>query len=778
MRTARPATGVRLVVLLLVVVLVGACTTHPEPGPPASAPAPPPTAFAALAGTGDNGSNDWVEDAESRDDEVVAVGRFVGWRSIPTFRRSTDGGRSWQEGGLTEQALAETPLASDETPSAVAPGPAGWVALGLEDRAVAWTSVDGLAWDRHALPAAAAEAATDSVADLVAGPSTYLAVGSRTVGDRTTPQVWTSADGATWVRHALPGRGSVASAAVRGSTVVAVGSSDDDPEDARIWRSVDSGATWSTVKGPPRPPEDGAFGRTLADLSATPTGFVALGSAWTDRWEPTLYASPDGERWTYDRAVRSMPHDGVHGSLLPAGDDTLAVTDTIGRFDRIGLQRRAGRTWAASTTPLDGMRLTANWLPRAVVRTRAGWSVAVVEENNGRLRGHLWFSPDGHDFTDVGPSPTRWSADALFPSTLVLDGRDPVVLGRAQGLPVVWRTAGAARPYAPMPIERDPRFSLDSAVRAGGRLLVWGSDLGGNSRYATVWTSLDGVTFERTPEGTFGKYDTYGYSEIVRVRRLGGRWAAVGEQSTNGSLARSALIATSTDGRRWTAARPAIDRTPVEGEIRRDITDLAGADDHVRTVADVVPVRGGRALAVGAASDGGELQPAVWNAFGAAGGGEVWFLQTLPLKGYASARMRWAESYGRRVVVLGTARRKEWTLARPYVWVSDDFGVHWDGGLLPTDGIEPAHLDLDGLVRTQRGYVVTGNVSDDLGRPVAWRSADGRRWEPLELVGLPTGEGHDVSLFGVTTSGTDVVGLLRDRTAAGAGTTVFRQVVP
>ena len=156
----------------------------------------------------------------------------------------------------------------------------------------------------------------------------------------------------------------------------------------------------------------------------------------------------------------------------------------------------------------------------------------------------------------------------------------------------------------------------------------------------------------------------------------------------------------------------------------------------------------------------------------------MWFLEKRPLKGYASARMGWAERYGRRVVVLGTARRKEWPVARPYVWVSDDFGVHWDGGLLPIDEIDPAHLDLDGLVRTRHGYVITANVADDLGRPVVWRSDDGRRWQPLTLGALPTGPGLDLQLSGVTASGTGVVGLLRERTVTGSGTTVFRQPVP
>ncbi len=757
-------------------VLLAGCT--PEPGgerPPTAAP--PVTAFATLAGQPGPGASDAVEAAAAAGNDVVAVGRVDSWRSLPTFRLSRDGGQSWQEGSLLPDALAATPLPSYELPQVVVHGSgahARWVALGAESRAVAWTSADGLVWDRTELPREVADPDLDDVSGIAAGDGGFVAVGSRTVGGHDSPVVWTSPDGRSWERHDLGGRGWLSSVAVRGRTAVAVGAS-HIPGDARAWRSVDLGRTWSAVRVP-RPPHDDDFSRALRSVSASGVGFVALGqAAIDDGWRPTLYVSTDGSRWTYDASARGLARDpDAYGSALPPDDDGVVATERLATFRTTRLWRRAGRGWISATTPADDVKARVNDMPTAVVRTASGWVVVVEEEDNGRTRGRLWFSADGYRFADTEVPASRHAQAADRPESLVLAGGRTYAVGASAGRPAVWTVGSPGAPAPGVVLENDTRFDEDGATGRAGQLLVWGSDLGGNSRFATVWTSPDGRRFTRTRAGTFGRTTTFGYSDINQVRRLGSRWVAVGEQSTNGPAARSALIATSADGTSWTPARPGPGRT-TDDETGDEVTALLGAGGHVRAAYDVV-VSGSRTLVVGEAAESGEVQPAVWRAR-TSHGRETWSLQRLPLRGYDSATMTRAAGHDAEVVVLGTARPHGSTVDVLYVWVSEDHGDHWSSAPLPLGGVDAAHLGRGGLVRVDGAYVVSATLTDDHGQPLAWRSGDARSWEPLPLQTLPGTAADDRSVVDLTSDGGAVVGLVRVRDEQGSGTSVFRQEI-
>lgn len=123
---------------------------------------------------------------------------------------------TWQQ--RPDGTLVEVQAASFETyggPKAVnvsrlAGGPAGWLIVGNRaSGAAAWVSADAAEFD---IVEGAPELATDDrgvtwAFDAVAGPSGWLAVGGLLPKGRIDrdPAVWTSGDGRSWRRTALPG---------------------------------------------------------------------------------------------------------------------------------------------------------------------------------------------------------------------------------------------------------------------------------------------------------------------------------------------------------------------------------------------------------------------------------------------------------------------------------------------------------------------------------------------------------------------------------------------
>jgi hypothetical protein len=288
----------------------------------------------------------------------VAAGTFN--TSDPVFVDSTDG-QSWQvqpkmDGSVRIQDMAVGPAGvlavglegSDArswfsrdglswTTSPVAPAlrPAAgrtirmngvtwagraWLAVGEEDtacdyncdsassdRAIAWSSVNGLDWTRAPDAPALERAAMN---DVTPGGPGFVAVGGApdrpaTVQVAQHALVWTSTDGRTWSRvpdsplfHAPPGTdqafgSSMLSAASDGGHVVAVGSvaSQGDVGSALAWVSTD-GRTWE------RGTADDFLNGQLFNVAAVTGGFLGTGPSGTDSCLGGIWFSADGTTWT------------------------------------------------------------------------------------------------------------------------------------------------------------------------------------------------------------------------------------------------------------------------------------------------------------------------------------------------------------------------------------------------------------------------------------------------------------------------------------------------
>jgi hypothetical protein len=249
-------------------------------------------------------------------------------------------------------------------PGLVAVG-AGGEADSDDQGAAVWTSVDGITWSR--VPhddtifgdgAAAMESVTAGGPGLVAVGAAEPAVDAN--GERCCQRavVWTSVDGLSWSRvpedeAVFDGRGGQAmnSVTVGGPGLVAVGyemRGDDVPSglglDAAVWTSAD-GITWSRV-----PHERAVFGWTenqrMYGVAATGDGLVAVGADGGYPGTPAaaaVWTSADGITWS------RMPHDDtIFGDA--AMSDVVAIDNgvvAIGDDVREGHEPESTLVWIA-----------------------------------------------------------------------------------------------------------------------------------------------------------------------------------------------------------------------------------------------------------------------------------------------------------------------------------------------------------------------------------------------------------------------------------------------
>jgi hypothetical protein len=319
---------------------------------------------------------------------------------------------------------------------------------------------------------------TGGMTDVVVGGPGLVAVGQADDG----AAVWTSADGITWSRaqhdEAVFGdydRPSMTSVTVGGPGLVAIGVDNSEPDsesDAVVWTSVD-GITWARV-----PQEDAISGGVPVSVTAGGPGLVAVGRVDSgDDEDAAVWTSVDGIAWSrvpHDDAVFGGEHDQAIHSVTVGGPGLVAVgSESFLATDR------------GQLTNYDDIT-----------------GVAVV-----------WTSVDG----------LKWSR---VPA-------DEAVFG------------GEGNQW------------MNAVTRAGPGLVAVGGDWTSESHVAAVWTSVDGISWSRVPadEAVFGGDHDQLMLDVTPTAAglvaVGRAWGQSGGNHSNGSDDSAASVWTSVDGVTW-----------------------------------------------------------------------------------------------------------------------------------------------------------------------------------------------------------------------------------
>jgi hypothetical protein len=263
-----------------------------------------------------------------------------------------------------------------------------------------------------------------------------------------------------------------------------------------------------------------------------------------------------------------------------------------------------------------------------------------------------------------------------------------------------------------------PHGIMEAVVAAGSRLVAVGDGCatGDTICHAAVWTSTDGSTWTRVPDGPVfdvGAYTVTRRGEMTDVIVGGPGFIAVGR--SHGPTDRRAVVWTSTDGTDWT-------RVPYGDAFARGTIEAvtAGGPGYVAVGGEVVGTHG--RAAVWTSSDGStwSLVPDV-PMFDVGGPGVF-------TDGRNHGAMVDVVAAGQSLVAVGSACAEQGGACRAAVWTSAD-GEHWSrvADAPVFDG------NMYAITRWAGGLVAVGDNGKGT-RPRAWTSTDGLQWTASQAI--------------------------------------------
>ena len=765
--------GVRVAIPILamvvfgvaVVVIAGANSGNAGSAPPATALGFPPATLAGndfTAPASDRGITQTLGRVASVGPEIVAVGSQAGAR-IPRaqFYVSLNDGRSWAMGTVRSAGGGVPPPGHGAI--FVAGGPGAWVALGPGS---IWTSADGRTWTLApgtGLPLQPG----DQISGVARTAAGFIAVGASVPGGdqaKSTPLIFTSANGTTWTRLDaarlnLPAGGGrvldISSVAVAGKLILIAGdvvTTEVTGKPKRTvtvllgaaWLSRDGGSAWvptaGTAAGPALAPPGPGAQPQVTGVAAVGSGFVLLRSATVaKRTVVDAYFSPNGASWTFTATLGGA--GGFVAGLANGGADGAVVTGKQGQTLTAFVSAN-GRTWQQTRT----------------------FGAATSEAFSGAA-----LAPDGTVVTaGTGADP---------------DSRQPV-------LTLAGPNAAAARvDIAKIPGAVDAELAVNALAARGSMQVAVGSANG----FPAAWTSVDGGS-SWTPVGgvipaVLGRPGSQQLTSVTHGR-MG--WLAVG--GVTASAAEHPVVVVSATGTSWRAADGAsvfgapglfTEQAAADGQgyviVGYQHVRQAGAD---RTVAAAwwsagltAWQRAGTAPSAGAAgaldgpgasqmtsvtaSSAGFVavgshgdQPSAWTS----ADGRSWRQADLPLPvGATRAALERVASVGRAVAGVGTAVTTTGQRV-PFAASSSNGGASWIESALPL----PAGLtSVTALAAAGRGFTATGTYGSTPGHQdvVVWTSQNGSAWRAAE----PSGQGLTGSgiqaITSLTASGSTLTGV-------------------
>lgn len=755
----------RLAALCAALLILTGCTGDPTSlltplTGQANAPGLPADVFPGLPDRG-NGVNTAVEAMTGDGTTLVMVATVTGRVSVPVLRSSTDGGETWQDGRLSEQAEAASTVGETALQVAAVARDGGerrWLAMGQTDESlIAWTSHDAHTWQRS--PVTGIRFRKDvvtSVTGLVGGG--FVAVGFAWRDDVRWPRVWTSADGAGWTMHKLPGEGWLVDVAANGDDVVAVGAHDlpqvkkGRSQYSLLFTSSDRGGTWKR-RAVREPQSSDHFISQLSSVVATAGGFMVGGDYhddYQDTYRPMLLQSTDLAAWFESPKLPTLGRSAGISELVQAGETTWAVqqSTTVRGKEQVTAYSLAGdrRRWQPTRAPANQQDASA--VASAAAGDRA--LVAVdVEQRPSRV--DLWTMAVDSPITATELAPPAQSPTNVQPNGLFVTDGALAAYGTSQGA-AVWWAAAAPTGFATPTVIRDVAGQTVSRV-------TWGSGAGylalaDQGSDVFVLHSADGARWRATSTSTFNASAQYHWADLRDALWAHRRWLVVGEKSTNGAVRESALVATSANGLRWNPGRPA--RVAARGDWwgrNSPLDDLHGLENRGRSMQSVAALPRGM-VAVGSFQSKQRTRPAAW----LSSDNRTWRLLPLPAGGYPEARPEQVQRLGSVVVAQGWARPTAGTRGHRVIWRSPDAGRSWT--LAPVKDLYRGML----LTASDREFIQVV-LADDHRSVTVLRSSDGLDWAstPLQIDGLRDGMQVQLVDAAVTAAGLHVLLTLRNR---------------
>ncbi|MEY2471930.1 MAG: hypothetical protein QOK28_1259 [Actinomycetota bacterium] len=311
------------------------------------------------------GPQDWASPNSIAfgDERWVMVGSIGTSDASPAAWYSTDG-QAWKPASVEVDPAGDTTAAQI---ASVAYAHRTWIAVGSaiafgHSDAAVWQSSDGANWRRVAAGSTALGGpGLQTMFDVVADSSGWLAVGAENFGGDANGAVWRSSDGTNWTRNsdagdAFGGPGDQVMAAVTHAEPdlwIIGGRQDlDEHSDAVVWSSSD-GVSWHRQDAREF---QGSRDDAIYDVATADGKIVAVGATRLDQEvDAVIWTSRDGKVWTrvpfsreifggvLQQTAKALTH--APGRWIAAGEN-----ESSGAFNPVVWTSRDGSHWARVET--------------------------------------------------------------------------------------------------------------------------------------------------------------------------------------------------------------------------------------------------------------------------------------------------------------------------------------------------------------------------------------------------------------------------------------------
>ncbi|HEX6450455.1 MAG TPA: hypothetical protein VF060_13455 [Trebonia sp.] len=693
---------------------------------------------------------------------AVALGAQSGTPApLARFFVSTNSGQTWRLATVRGTSAGGSP-------SLVAGGPHGWMAVGT---GTTFVSPNGSSW----LPSAPLpQQPGDTVTTLTATASGFLAAGENVPGGdngQATPVVWLSANGTSWQRlsgaalplTALAGRvGGITHTASSGNAVVITATAGGG---SAVWRSADGGKTWAPVTIPAAAGESAS----IAGLAPLKAGFVAVRGA-AGATQAAVYASADGMAWRRTATLATASGAALTLGLTSGGPAGAVVT---GEADGlvIAFLSPDGVTWTGTdpvntTGPeqVSGAALTGGG--QALIAGAAGGKAALTAIGAHGAPDHVNLSAiPGANVAEVAVNAVASSAG------------DQVAAGSADGFPALWTSQDGGSTWARATgatqavLGRQGENQLSSVTHGaagwlavGGALTAVGSGTGsasggdsgigdtGTAGPPVVVGSADGKTWMAADRET-----AFAGSGMVTSAAAAGPagYVVVGRQVSGGQGIAAAWYSRGLTG--WRRATDA-QAGALDGGGNRQMNAVTAAAKGF--------------VAVGSTG----TRPAAW----LSASGRTWSAIAVPAPaGAARAELRYVAANGNTVAADGVATTAAGQRI-PFAAVSVNGGATWSQTLLPVP--KGGAGSVTALAAAGGGFTATGTYGQPGAQDVVvWLLSEGAAPTSAWTAATPEGTGlagpGTQAITALTGSGATLTGVGFAATAGAEEPTIWQSPV-
>lgn len=276
-----------------------------------------------------------------------------------------------------------------------------------------------------------------------------------------------------------------------------------------VWKSIDGGATWSSVN--PNCPWKGEVGKTAALLSDG--SIIVLGGYSKEVWRST----DEGVSWTRmtDKAPWSIPRRDPGCVGLPDGSIVVMGGGGTGGYNDVWRSTDNGVTWLQISAK-------AEWPKRGDFATVVipDGTILILGGEGGGFLNDIWKSIDKGETWTIVTNSAAWSKRSGFLCHILPDNSLLIIGGPNVGVAdsqSFWRSTDYGKSWTQIDVSNSwsARIGGGSAVLPDGRIVLIGGKDKSGIKHFDVWSLAAAGSTEQNPTHIYPSAGKYAVTLLV-----------------------------------------------------------------------------------------------------------------------------------------------------------------------------------------------------------------------------------------------------------------------